>query len=409
MNTPIKILYIQTPGGGGSLFGLYEMLRQLDLNEVQPVVLSYYKNHYTEILETVKGVKVIYVEDENLLNPKKKFKSSGLSFLNVLLLQYYSFKKHFFYDKSLVQFIYKIIINENPQLVTHFNDLIDNRPVRACIKAGIPQVVYNHTLGSYGRNYMQYFIDYFFMVKHVRMHIHMTEAVKIHFAKLYNLKERDSCLFHDYVDTIKFKPTASDQSFKNEFSIAGDDFVITDIGRIIRWKGQHVLIEAINLIKDKIPRIKVLIVGPYDEAVGSFEYYNYLQKLTQKYSLQHMIIFTGNREDVATIMNNSNIIVHTSVKPEPQGIVLLEALLCRKPVIATNAGGAVEIIKKYGGILVQPSDAEMLSRVLLHLILKKNQMDTGEHYPDNYEKLINDLDPENKTQQLMNIYKSVLN
>ena len=122
-----------------------------------------------------------------------------------------------------------------------------------------------------------------------------------------------------------------------------------------------------------------------------------------------MIIFTGNREDVATIMNNSNVIVHTSVKPEPQGIVLLEALLCRKPVIATNAGGAVEIIKKYGGILVQPSDAEMLSRVLLHLILKKNQIDTGEHYPDNYEKLINDLDPENKTHQLMNIYKSVLN
>lgn len=408
MNTPIKILYIQTPGGGGSLFGLYEMLRQLDLNEVQPVVLSYYKNQYTEILETVTGVKVIYVEDENILNPKKKFKSSGLSFLNVLSLQYYSLKKHFFYDKSLVQFIYKVIISENPQLVTHFNDLIDNRPVRACIKAGIPQVVYNHTLGSYGRNYMQYFIDYFFMVKHVRMHIHMTEAVKIHFAKLYNLKERDSCLFHDYVDTIKFKPTACNESFKNEFSISGDDFVITDIGRIIRWKGQHVLIEAINLIKDKIPKIKVLIVGPYDEAVGSFEYYNYLQKLTQKYSLQHTIIFTGNREDVATIMNNSNVIVHTSVKPEPQGIVLLEALLCRKPVIATNAGGAVEIIKKYGGILVQPSDAEMLSRVLLHLILKTNQMDSGEHYPDNYEKLINDLDPENKTQQLMNIYKSVL-
>ena len=63
MRTPIKILYIQTPGGGGSLFGLYEMLRQLDLNEVQPVVLSYYKNQYTEILETVKGVKVIEIYD----------------------------------------------------------------------------------------------------------------------------------------------------------------------------------------------------------------------------------------------------------------------------------------------------------------------------------------------------------
>ena len=62
MNTPIKILYIQTPGGGGSLFGLYEMLRQLDLNEVQPVVLSYYKNHYTEILETVKANGVLYTQ-----------------------------------------------------------------------------------------------------------------------------------------------------------------------------------------------------------------------------------------------------------------------------------------------------------------------------------------------------------
>ena len=409
MENRIKILYIQTPGGGGSLFGLYEMLRQLNVQEIEPVVLSYYKNRYTEILETVYGVKVIYINDETLLNPKKKILSSRFSFINVLLLQYHSIKKYFFYDKPLVQFIYQVLVNEKPQLVMHFNDLIDNRPVRACIKANTPQVVYNHTLATYGHNYVQYFIDYFFLVKHVRLHIHMTEAVKIHFAKLYRLKEKGSCLFHDYVDTVKFQPTPPQQLFKNEFAIAADDFVITNIGRIIKWKGQHVLIEAINLIKSEAPKIKVLIVGPYDEAVGSIEYYNYLQELTNQYSLQNTILFTGNREDIATLMNNSDVIVHTAVKPEPQGIVILEALLCKKTVVATNAGGAAEIIKKYGGILVQPSDAEALSKLLLQLIHKNTTVTSGEQYPWNYEKIISDFDPKNKTQQLMDIYKSVLN
>ena len=388
--------------------GLHELLKQLDVKQTEPVVLCYYKNCYTQILETIPGVKVIFIDDEALLEIKK-MPASRFSFINILLLQYYAVKKYFYDDSKLIAFIYDLLQKEKPQLVQHSNDIIDNRQsVRACIKAGIPQLVYNHTLAGYGYNYTNYWLDYF-LIKKLSFHIHMTEVVKAHFTKLFHIDKKKSAVFHDFVDTDKFMPKPENELLKQELGIDENDFVITDIGRIISWKGQHVLIEAVNLIKNKVPYFKVLIVGPYDKAVGSETYYGELRKMAAKYGLEDIILFTGNREDISDIINSSDVIVHTAIKPEPQGIVILEALLCKKPVIASNSGGSAELVKKYGGLLVKPSDAVALAKILLHLINGEKDKVSSENYPVHYEKLLQDFDPQNKVQQLMDIYKSVLN
>ena len=169
-----------------------------------------------------------------------------------------------------------------------------------------------------------------------------------------------------------FKPLPEDDLIKQEFDIGKDEIIVSDIGRITYWKGQHVLIEAVNIVKNDFPKFKVLIVGSAEEGVGSSEYFSHLLNLTLKYQLQDRVIFTGHRSDFAAIINTSDIVVHTAVRPEPQGIIILEALLCKKPVIASDDAGSSELIKKYGGFLFQPGNANQLAEVLLKIFRSNN-------------------------------------
>src|SRR4051794_13717454 len=91
----LKILYVQAPGGGGSLLGLYEMLRQLDAKKIDPIVLCYYNNRFTRILETIPAVRVIYLTEALVSNGNESVVTLPGRFLKIILLQYYSLKKYF--------------------------------------------------------------------------------------------------------------------------------------------------------------------------------------------------------------------------------------------------------------------------------------------------------------------------
>ncbi len=121
------------------------------------------------------------------------------------------------------------------------------------------------------------------------------------------------------------------------------------------------------MLKDKIPNLKVLIVGGklYDTITKSTEFE--LKKLSEILGFNN-IIFTGFIRENKKILNALDVVVHTSIKPEPFGRVIVEAMLCGKPVIATRAGGALEIVKdNETGILVTPADTEALEVAIIDL------------------------------------------
>ncbi len=400
----IKVLYVQEPAGGGSLIALYEMLRELDPKEIEPVVVCHYKSKYTRQLENITGCKVFYAEDSVALQGFD-FKFSKNRLLNVVLIQYNALKKYFNYDRKLVKYFSDIFRQEKPDILHHNNDITVNRSsIRAGIKAQIPQVLYNHGLPFYKFNFVDPIID-FFLLKKISYHIHLTKAIHDHYRKLFHSSLSNSVVIHSFIDRNFFKPTPALDSIKKEFGIANDEIVIADIGRITYWKGQHVLIEAMNIIKNDLPKFKVLMIGSSEKGVGSEDYYNHLQNMACKYQLQDKIIFTGNRTDIAEIMNTSDVIIHTAVKPEPQGIVIIEALLCKKLVIASDAAGSAELIKKYGGILFQPGNVSQLAEILLRLFQNKNGNTIETRYPCNYEQLNADFNSSVKEKQIVDIYK----
>jgi glycosyltransferase involved in cell wall biosynthesis len=81
------------------------------------------------------------------------------------------------------------------------------------------------------------------------------------------------------------------------------------------------------------------------------------------------MVITGFRRDIADVMNSLDVVVHTSVRPEPFGRVILEGMLLGKAVVATAAGGVPELIHDgETGFLVPPGDVASLAERLIPLL-----------------------------------------
>ncbi|MGJ4899201.1 glycosyltransferase family 4 protein [Bradyrhizobium oligotrophicum] len=129
--------------------------------------------------------------------------------------------------------------------------------------------------------------------------------------------------------------------------------------RLARWKGQHVLIEALA----ELPDVHGIIVG--DALFGEQDYAAELRRLVAELCLGDRVHFLGHRSDVPLLMQAVDAMVHPSIDPEPFGRTLVEAMLAGVPVIATDAGAAPDILEHgRAGLLVPPGDARALSEAL---------------------------------------------
>lgn len=139
-----------------------------------------------------------------------------------------------------------------------------------------------------------------------------------------------------------------------------EQFVVGHFSRLSPWKGQHVLIEAlVHCSQDVI----VLLVG--DALFGEHDYVQQLQEQIKHLGLEQRVRFLGFRSDIAVLMATCDLIAHTSTAPEPFGRVIVEAMLCGRPVVASQAGGAVELVEmEQTGWLVPPEAPIRLAEVI---------------------------------------------
>jgi len=141
--------------------------------------------------------------------------------------------------------------------------------------------------------------------------------------------------------------------------------IFSIIGRIQRWKGQDTAIAAFKNMRHK-EKTRLMIVGDVTFK-SDLMFYNDLKDLSKKE--KDGIIFTGFREDIPYIMKGSDVILNISRNPEPFGIVIVEGMMARKPVIATKQGGPLEIVKSsIDGFLVEPNDYIELAKLMDRLV-----------------------------------------
>src|SRR5690606_33091220 len=132
-----------------------------------------------------------------------------------------------------------------------------------------------------------------------------------------------------------------------------------------------------------LPGVHALIVGA--ALYGEDAYAEDLQRRVKALDLADRVHFLGFRSDIPDLMRLASVVVHTSVAPEPFGRVLVEGMLAQRPVVASRAGGTVEVIEHgTSGLLVPPADPGALARAVVGLL--SDEAEARRIAADGYER-----------------------
>lgn len=155
-----------------------------------------------------------------------------------------------------------------------------------------------------------------------------------------------------------------------DLGLAAETPLVGCFSRLSYWKGQHILLQAVR----SLSKVHVLLVGK--ALFGEEEYVTELKALANLPELAGRVHWLGFRHDIPELMASCTIIAHTSTEPEPFGRVIIEGQLAKRPVIATAAGGAKELIEDgITGCLINPNDAASLAATIRNLLENPNKMD----------------------------------
>jgi glycosyltransferase involved in cell wall biosynthesis len=151
-------------------------------------------------------------------------------------------------------------------------------------------------------------------------------------------------------------------SLREKFKL-NDTFSIGLFGRITELKGQHLLIEAIDQLKDEGLTLTALIVGHSMEDA----YLRRLKRIVLEKKLQDEIIFVGFYPEPTALMQCLDLLVLTT-RCETFGLVLVEGMHVGVPVIGSNAGGVPEIIDHgINGLLFESENVQVLADAIRRL------------------------------------------
>ncbi len=145
---------------------------------------------------------------------------------------------------------------------------------------------------------------------------------------------------------------------RNELGVANGAFLVATAGRLVPVKGYTYLITALSRTVKEIPNIRLVFLGDGELRDG-------LVRQARELGLEDHALFPGMRNDVPEILSCSDLFVLPSLN-EGFGVVLLEAMAMKLPIIATKVGGVPEVVLDgETGILVPSGDPEALARVMI--------------------------------------------
>jgi phosphatidylinositol alpha-mannosyltransferase len=198
------------------------------------------------------------------------------------------------------------------------------------------------------------------------------------------------------VDCERFSPSVSPIITKERNS-----FNILYLGRLDQRKGVLVAINAFRKIKDKFPNAKLLIAGkgPLEKSAKS---------LVQHLQLEDSCQFFGyvKQKDLPGFYTSADVYIAPALGGEAQGIVLLEAMACGLPVVASNISGYKEVVEdNKTGLFFKVNDADDLAdkmqKVFSNADLRKSLMVNARLGAEKYSW-------DNITKQVEDYYKEII-
>ena len=355
--TPKRILYCESNIDGtvgGSFYSLFYLVDGLDKTAYQPLVIFYTDNDlipaYREAgieVEVHEPPQPVHLNWGRPLGKLAKILQSALNFYRFFFAE--AFRKAAFLRKR------------NIDLVHLNNSIIRSHDWMLAAKlAGKKCITHERGINNYYPAIARFFS------KRINNIICISTAVKSALIS-GGLSDKNLVIIYNGLDPDRVQVKRQATELKNEYQLSQDAPVVGMLGNIKEWKGQEVVIKAIDIVRRKFPGVRCFLVG--DISDSDSYYYERLEQLIEKASLKEHIIFTGYQSNVADFINIFDVMIHASVLPEPFGRVLVEGMALEKPLVGARGGAVPEIVvDNETGLMFEPGNHEDLAEKLIQLL-----------------------------------------
>ncbi len=211
------------------------------------------------------------------------------------------------------------------------------------------------------------------------------------------------------VDVSKFDFFVDREAIKEKFCGSKRSKMILFLGRLVYQKGVHVLIGAMPRILSSYSRVKrdvkLVIVGE-----GSMR--KQLERDAAYLDVSKNIVFTGYQDDhtVRSLLKAVDVVVVPSLY-EPFGIVVLEAMAAKAPVVASDVGGLSELISDAEDVKVPPNNSERVAEGIVKILSEdddgKRRVEIEEMVEKSFQKA-RSLNWDKVSEATMGVYAKVL-
>ena len=191
--------------------------------------------------------------------------------------------------------------------------------------------------------------------------IAISEAVESHIA-VAGVRDARVTRVYDGIDAhaVRARVKRAADLVRLELGIGPDETLALLVGHLRPWKGQHVAIEAMQLLSPPVrDGFHLALAGAPDPYAP--QYAERLRTLAGAPDLERRVHFLGARSDVPDLMNAADVVIHASTVAEPFGLVVVEAMALGRPIIASVLGGPGEIVTAGTGWTFDPAEPRQLA------------------------------------------------
>lgn len=220
----------------------------------------------------------------------------------------------------------------------------------AAFRAGVPHVVSTEHNVNLDEGWMKRCVKRRLTRRTDRI-VAVSDAVRSYSVRVDRVPLGKVIVIPNGVDCERFRPAPA---------ASHDGIRFLSVGRLVRQKGHDVLLDAFAVLRDRLPRATLDVVG--DGSLRSM-----LEHLVRTYHLEGRVRFQGFQRDLPTWYRRADIVVLPS-RWEGFGIAAIEASACGVPVVASAVGGLQEAVADgETGVLVPPEDPKLLADAMVEL------------------------------------------
>jgi glycosyltransferase involved in cell wall biosynthesis len=344
----IKGLDIGGDSGGAELFGV-KLAQELNKNEqVKVIICAFYSVGTKTEIEWLhrlnqEGIQTFFVSEWGGINNLRKFLKGMIKLIHIFQKDKLDISHSHFQLGTFAAVLLKFLgISKFSYRTAHIRKEWDN--------------------GKWTWFLNPIFIRWIFP-KYLNGEIGVSKAVVDYLKgrKIHNLDEGKIHLIYNGINIHKIIESCNEIEKIEIPETIPKPLLIGSVGRLSEQKGYPYLIEAMKLVTTKINHVKLFIVGDgelREELLG----------LTKLLNLTDYVSFLGLKDNVPSILKNFDLFVLSSLW-EGLPTVVMEAMVCSVPVIATNIPGTRELIEDgKTGFLVEPQNIDGLANKVIEVL-----------------------------------------